>query len=562
MVSFIVVTLLFVLIYGEDLYIAIHDNLDASMPYYKILRDQGLFWESQAEIPILHGLDRNYFPSELKLYSILYMLFPPFAAYIVGWYIRIFLSVSGFLFLVKILWQEDDNRSSTLTKNLAAVCGLLYGIFPSFPVQSTSFASIPWLFALLVLLDRERKWYYFFLIFLYPFFSDFALFGFFICGYMVLFFVIDWIKNRRPRLCILGALVTLACGYIVTEWRLFYVTLFSGTLSVRESYVFSALPLSEVPKTIWTGFAGGTFHADSLHTWIVLPTCLICCAVTLFSYIRKREVDRIWKDPLNWILLWIFGNSLIYALNETALFRNFVSSLIPPLSSFQFDRTLWFNPFLWYLAFLLSLLRIRKEWLRNLLWIAAFLVVCAVPRIYSPIVYNVPFVYEAYVKLTGKEAHLSYREFFSEELFSEIKEKIDYQGEWAVAFGMHPSVLQYNGIATLDGYASFYPLEYKMQFRELIAPELAVDEQSRVYYDDWGARAYVFSDRISYEPKRTLEQNDAEMRIDKDAFQRLRGRYIFSRVAVTNAEELGIQMIGKYKKEGLPYTIYVYETER
>ena len=67
---------------------------------------------------------------------------------------------------------------------------------------------------------------------------------------------------------------------------------------------------------------------------------------------------------------------------------------------------------------------------------------------------------------------LSYREFYSTKLFEKIKREIGYNGEWSVAFGMHPRVLQYNGISTLDGYSSYYPQAYKEQFRKLIAPDL------------------------------------------------------------------------------------------
>lgn len=31
---------------------------------------------------------------------------------------------------------------------------------------------------------------------------------------------------------------------------------------------------------------------------------------------------------------------------------------------------------------------------------------------------------------------LSYREFYSSDLFGKIKKKIDYDGEWSIAFGM------------------------------------------------------------------------------------------------------------------------------
>ena len=48
--------------------------------------------------------------------------------------------------------------------------------------------------------------------------------------------------------------------------------------------------------------------------------------------------------------------------------------------------------------------------------------------------------------------------------------------------------------------------------------------------------------------------------MDVAAFQALGGKYIFSRLELTNAEEKGLSLRGKYSMEDTsPYTIYVYE---
>ena len=89
---------------------------------------------------------------------------------------------------------------------------------------------------------------------------------------------------------------------------------------------------------------------------------------------------------------------------------------------------------------------------------------------------------------------LNYREFYSKELFSDVKKEIGYkEGEWSVAYGMHPAILEYNGISTLDGYLGFYPQSYKEEFRKVIAPALSQNPDSAAYFDDWGARCYLYS---------------------------------------------------------------------
>ena len=159
-----------------------------------------------------------------------------------------------------------------------------------------------------------------------------------------------------------------------------------------------------------------------------------------------------------------------------------------------------------------------------------------------------------------KSETLSYGDFFSKDLFQMIKKDIGYNGEYSVAYGFHPAVLSYNEIATLDGCLSYYYQSYKDSFRNVIAPSLAESEEARTYYDDWGARAYIFSgtDYGIWNPVRTIDVEDKRLLINKQAFENLKGKYIFSRVEFSNSDESGFKLIGKYSDANSPYTIWVY----
>ena len=144
-----------------------------------------------------------------------------------------------------------------------------------------------------------------------------------------------------------------------------------------------------------------------------------------------------------------------------------------------------------------------------------------------------------------------------------IKEKIGYEGEWAAAYGMHPAVLQYNGIATLDGYLGLYSEEYKQQFGKLIAP--ALEESEEFYHTFWnsGIRAYLFSGagENTYQPLKQLTISDTKLYIDGDVFREMNGTYLFSRIEISNADELGLELSGEYTHETSPYVIYVYKNK-
>ena len=52
--------------------------------------------------------------------------------------------------------------------------------------------------------------------------------------------------------------------------------------------------------------------------------------------------------------------------------------------------------------------------------------------------------------------------------------------------------------------------------------------------------------------------SDHDIYIDGDAFKDLGGKYIFSRIELSNAEDVGLMLAGIYTGENSPYTLYVY----
>lgn len=79
--------------FGEDSYLAIHDNLDIHITDYEILRQNNAFFSHGSKLPLLGGIDRNFLLSEFSLYSLLYMLLPNFAAYVTGYFLKILIAL-------------------------------------------------------------------------------------------------------------------------------------------------------------------------------------------------------------------------------------------------------------------------------------------------------------------------------------------------------------------------------------------------------------------------------------------------------------------------------------
>lgn len=89
---------------------------------------------------------------------------------------------------------------------------------------------------------------------------------------------------------------------------------------------------------------------------------------------------------------------------------------------------------------------------------------------------------------------------------------------------------------------------------------MSFDIENKKYFENWDGRAYIFSLETSYNTwKDEHKNNEANMLINTEAFKELSGKYIFSRVRITNYEDLGLKLVNIYSNSNCSYTIYLYE---
>lgn len=376
-------------------------------------------------------------------------------------------------------------------------------------------------------------------------------------------FLISSFACRKMKWTILLALLVFIGGMLVFDWNTFYTFLFSGTPSIRSDRIIEPNSFLYCMKEALSVFIFGHYHSASSHTLIVLPVCTGYLLIRIFGSIKKKDPRQILSDPYIWLFLWCLFNSFIYGLSEWSVFKNCVATYLTPLSGFSFARTLWFNGFIWYFMFIIVLIRLAKrssKTIRLSYCLAVIATICVVltPQTYNHIQMQIK---NLWLDSVGQSTDMSYNEFYSPQLFEKIKSKISYQGEWSVAVGMHPAVLEYNQIATLDGYLSSYPKYYRDQFRKLMQPEFAANAKDEQYFNVFGGRAYVFNQEISYNPTKAPHNSSITLRIDPLVFKEMKGVYIFSRAEISNYTELGLEYNGAYTGENSPYVIYVYKAK-
>ncbi len=559
-------------VFGENSHIAVHDNLDLFVAQFRMLKNTDSFFSHGVDVPFLGGVTRDNLPSELSLYTLLYFLFPSFAAYIIGYLIKVVTAVVS----VCLLAKEWYGAEWVQYRPLAALMGLVYGILNVFPAFGIPFASIPFALYLLLRIYRKPSAGPYILLFCYPFVSYFSYFGFFILAYLFAGMIWIGIRDKKMPVSLAGALCVLALGYVCFEYRLFYTMLFGGVETIRSTMVEADLTAGEILAQGADVWMHGVFHAQSDHEKLVLWICMAYFIWLNGKYIAGKKIKSMFSDIYNLLMFVLAFNSMIYGVYNWGAFRRLVETLLPPLKGFQFNRTIFFNPFLWYGAFFIVLqrvysyvLKMEKGKMRFLLGRAVYglLLLAMAVVLFTPSRYNDLYFTcknKALELLKGKETdEMNYREFYSEDLFAWIKEDIGYQGEWSAAYGFHPAVLEYNGICTLDGYLGFYPQQYKEDFRKIIAPALERVEASRLYYDNWGARAYLYpgTDLSAVSSSKSFTVTDRDLYVDARAFEDLGGVYIFSRFEFGNAQEAGFYLVKAYGREGAPYAVYVYRRQ-
>jgi Protein of unknown function (DUF6044) len=531
---------------GQRTPVLVHDNLDSSVVWQKLVADSGqLFGADDALIAnIMGGMPRGYFDSELNVFSLLNAALTPFHAYVANAVAMVGTAYLGMWLLIRNHLVKTAGSSGLL---IAAGVALGFALLPHWPGGGLSVAGTPLLLNTFLDLRRadalswRREALAWGVICLFPFYSSvilcFAVYLIF--GVLLLVDLARRTWSWRPLI----AVCLLTVAYAVVEHRLVKMTLGGGSaVSHRIEFERKMASLGQGARDALTIFERGHYHAPSLHTHVLLP--VVCLGLLLGSRLGKASV-RLWIIFAGLVL-----TSVIYGgLNLAALEP--LRDSIALLRSFNFGRVHWMQPLLWYAGFAVALDLLQRRlafaagWLALPLMLQAGYVLWQAPKERS---------------IGGRS--LPFSAFYAPELFGQIQAFIGLplDSYRVVSVGMHPAVALYNGFYTLDGYLANYPLSYKRQFRPIIAPELAKNATMRAYFDRWGSRAYVFSSDLwkgcGSLCTKELPAEVQELKLHTGALFEQGGRYVLSAVPIVEAD--GLQFLRRFESSEAAWSVSVY----
>jgi hypothetical protein len=531
--------------FGAGAHVLIHDNLDDNFVNYKILKDDGLLFSGRdTYVPnMLGGYQEKVLVQLLWGIRLLFLLFPAIVAYFANFVIMHIVAFAGMYVLCKRYIIPDGDELITIGTALA------FSLLPFTTIYGLTVAAMPLvLYALLNIRGRRSRVVDWVMLGLVPFYSSFGQgFVFFICA-VGAYFIVDLVISRSFNWRFLLGLIWLTVMFLVAHENLLRLTLFPDFVSTRTVYNLRTDSLKGVLYKAAADFINGHYHAPSLQKPFILASTLLAFIVMLKS--KKTNILFVIFLALTAAFAAILG------LHDWRLVDP-ISRKIPILNAFIWSRFNWMHPVTWMVLFGISLLVIKHGIAKSGRWLVLIFLCGQI---------GVSF-YKADEVINRIHHEPSFEAFYAERLFSSIKGYIglDPSAYRVASVGMHPAVAGYNGIHTVDGYMSYFPLSYKQSLRRVISKELEKDESLRRYFDDWGGRMYVFSTEL----RNRFPGNDdmvgkesryeiGDLGFDTAAFKALGGKYLLSAVPIGNAKPLGLTFLKLFQDAQSYWDVYLY----
>ena len=580
--------LLFVLA-GENIIVAPHDQLDNVV-------DSWLLAIKHINEPIAPEMMNGVSVAEIKAGSFvdtcLFTILPDYVAYAVEQLLIMAISYIGMYLTLKELEVHPI---------LSMITALCFASLPFYTAFGLSAMGIP-----LVALAAIRIWKNptrinlvigLCLTALFVIWSSLILAGFFLIALLVFmgFACLTKDKSRRAGACYLSLAGSMLLLYLITHPILFTIAAkATGEENTRAEMVPSHMPFNW--DAIWTFFTEGHYHSLSNQQYLLPLIVISLAAFGIFSLISKLkhvtlddgyDCARHMAAGVLSLVIGAFLIAVFYCAFSSRLGIELRSYLPGSLSSFQFDRLYYAYPTIWFCAGGLSAellvrtaLMASKAFdlrpLANALVAMSACLAIVIPVVlteraslfpnHTPV--NTNIVAETIIKNyihpeENDSSALTWKRFYAEDLMNQIREAIGIdQSEYRViSVGLYPNIAMHSGFYTLDGYRGYYSLDYKHEFRKIIAGELAMDEELRVYFDEWGSRCYAFSHEVgqNYTVPKDSELEIRDLRFDLGQLKRMGGDYIISAVPIIKPEQYGLSTVGDFETDDSYYHLYVYE---
>lgn len=547
---------------GQGSYVQVHDQVDGEILNY-IYRAK-YFLKGNTIPEFMNGMDKASMTPPAPFGVLLYIMFPPYAAFVV---------MQSFVMLVGFLGMYFLCKKFGIVEEISLVVAVLFAMMPFYPTYGLAALGQPLLILCFYeLVVGKRRLLPFLGIILYAGFSSLVLVGYvWVCVGLVAGIVLK-LRKRNVKYYFLGWGM-LMLTYIATNLDLFKVFSSGGFTTHREEMVIRATT-DLWGEFIELFFAGGSYSkVYSLAVFAVAVVCLIVGGVCAFGKKYGKVVSgnavvgEYWKAAMCLLLVIVILTTcaVLWGCGPIVELRKTLGGFFV---YFQADRVYWTFPFLWMmlLALLLHIIfcfaKENQFWVKGVL--AAFCLLLLAVEGYQ-IFRDSNFNKNIRLLLFDNYEQVTWRSIYMEDVFDEVEEVLDKDKEQyrVVSLGLYPSIALYNGFYCADGYSNNYDLEYKHAFRQIQAVELEKNDEVRVYLDEWGNRLYLASAEYGVNGMISKSQGIAfrNLSYDTEMMKRLNIRYVFAAAPIEDVEDLGWQLVkgSPFESDDSYYALWIYD---
>lgn len=564
LIALVLVVLPGVLYVGNGVHIPVipHDQLDDQVICYM---ESAKHLGESYYIEFMGGQSSSALVTNVPGMQLFYFLLPPVTAFACNLLFVMTVSFISLYVFLQLLGVRDS---------AGALVSLAFSYLPFYSVYGLSSMGVPLiLVALFLVAERDKLLLPVLLCIVYTFFSSLVWIGFAVC-FMLSICAFHYAFRRMWRVFRgVGLLLIITIGtYIVFNLDMLSSILLSGVEGHRSEFALN--PEEASLYAIWDFFLQGYYHSVSNHFFLAVVDIAAFGGgcIWVLRNLRNERASAPVKRLLKYIGLGLM-TALFIAVFKVAYHSSLAIELrylLPDsLRSFQLDRFYWLYPSIWYVTTGLAfemLLRIGS--LQKNVFFAWAAILVSIAMTLGTSLQNNVVLENANSMLSNRSSSLiTWEQFYSEDLFDQIKEDIGKTSDGAlervVSVGIHPAVALYNGLSTLDGYSTNYPLTYKHDFSRLIEGELAKSDTIKSYFWDWGNRCYVFSHELGLN---FLIPRDSgivlrDFSLNVDVLKEMGAGYVISAVPITNCNQIGLTEIGCYRTEQSYYELWLYKVK-
>ena len=530
--------------WGENTVFDVHDQLDETICSYVIPARHPLFTKTFSEM--MCNLPADSMKASAPLFIPLYRFFDTEWAFLIQFFIETLAAFFGMYFLIKKITKSSLS---------ALPVALLFAMLPFQPVYGLNIIGLPILLLCFYSLYHMPKINGFFAlsilgIFFYTMTTHIALAGYVACIFALAAGIGVLIAKKgfhKEQLAFYLGILSLPVFYAIINFSLLKSLLFGGNgfVSHREDFVASSAGGNPLVN-FWMIFSyGEENYAPSLHRYF-LPVLLLLTIYVIYRYRKLR--DDLKNAAITAFAAWgcILVICILHVILSSPFFADFQNSAGGFIRHTDFDRFYYFLPgCIWMLLGILG-----GIWIQDMISrternrIIGILAVILFFASLIPTAFLMKKRLNLYANVNYQNHGSAYTgsigmaEYYHKDVLKQIDEYIGKEkNSYRIAhLGLSPAPSLVYGFYTVDGYSNNYPMEYKGEFRRVIAKELEEDPVNEIYFDTWGSRAYLF-----LAAEHITEEAYFDLPYDFDALKDLGCEYIFSDREIRTTDRLSFE---------------------